>query len=82
MAEDGEAPVRRPRTWQEIATELSTEINPQRILDLSIELNRALDGHFGSVQDVFRPGAKKPASKAPAQSSRSESRNESAYPKP
>jgi len=36
----GKVPCRR---WQVIAQELSTEINPERVLELSFELNRALE---------------------------------------
>ena len=38
-----EHPTQGDRSWQEIATELSHETNPDRVTDLATELNRALD---------------------------------------
>jgi hypothetical protein len=52
MPEDGNLPIRIPaRPWRDIAQELATETDQRRILELSIELNCALDAHFGKVRD-------------------------------
>ena len=38
-----EHPNRNDRSWQQIATELSEEINSDNVVNLSEELNRALE---------------------------------------
>jgi len=52
MPGDGNPPIRMPaRPWRDIAKELATETNQRRSLELSIELNCALDEQFGKIED-------------------------------
>jgi hypothetical protein len=50
-----------PRTWQVIAKELVEETNPERVLELSLELDRALDdaSEPEAVQDGHAPDGKR-----------------------
>jgi len=41
--EDGTGSVHVPRPWREIAEELTQETNQQRIIELALQLNRALE---------------------------------------
>lgn len=62
--QDGKASPISSRPWRVIAEELSQETDSQRILELSFELNRALDEQGISIDPCDPGDARRPPTSA------------------